>query len=230
MAPRKHPFKERIAKKKPLFLLTGFIVSLSLTLVALEYQSTNSTQLTFSKVDVIDEAVFEIPQTERKEKKTKPKPKVQQKKIIASIIDPSKTTRDSVDFLDTAQFDLDSALLFDFSAFDGGGEVEVVDTVEFAEFMPIFPGGDPALMGFLNSRIRYTSRARELGITGWVVVEFIVGKDGKVNDPKVYRGLGHGLDEVCLKAVRAMPDWKPGISNGKTVAIKYKLPIRFQLE
>ncbi|MGH2644943.1 MAG: hypothetical protein ACRDE2_13400, partial [Chitinophagaceae bacterium] len=42
--------------------------------------------------------------------------------------------------------------------------------------MPIFPGGEEALMQYLSAHIRYPKEAREDGLSGTVIVQFIVNK------------------------------------------------------
>ncbi|MFN8164636.1 MAG: energy transducer TonB [Bacteroidia bacterium] len=81
------------------------------------------------------------------------------------------------------------------------------------EEMPVFPGGDDKLLQYISSNIKYPQMAKENGITGRVFVQFVVGKDGKVHDAKIVRGIGGGCDEEALRVVRSLPDWKPGSSE-----------------
>ena len=101
--------------------------------------------------------------------------------------------------------------------------------VSFADEMPSFPGGDNALMNYLKDRIKYTKIAWENGITGKVIISFIVGKDGEITDIKVRRSLGGGLDEVAVNAVKSMPPWKPGKNKGNAIKVMYNLPLSFNL-
>ena len=48
------------------------------------------------------------------------------------------------------------------------------------EQMPQFPGGDAALMKFLQSNINYPPMAAENNVQGKVILQFVVEKDGKV--------------------------------------------------
>ena len=70
-------------------------------------------------------------------------------------------------------------------------EEEVIDEViSFAkiEEKPTFPGGDSEMMKYLATSIKYPAKAAEMGIEGTVVIQFVIGKDGKVTDAKVVRG------------------------------------------
>ena len=48
----------------------------------------------------------------------------------------------------------------------------------------------------------YTDEARRRGLTGDVVLEIIVRSDGRVGNVRLLRGLGSGLDQRAIDAVR----------------------------
>ena len=98
------------------------------------------------------------------------------------------------------------------------------------EEMPVFPGGDTALAGYLYKNIEYPVEAVENGIEGKVYVSFMVAKDGKIKNVKVLRGIGFGCDEEALRVIRGMPDWKPGKQRGRPVKVQMNLPIVFEME
>lgn len=104
------------------------------------------------------------------------------------------------------------------------------DTVyEVVDQMPEFPGGDAALMQFINKHIVYPSLSKEYGIEGRVMVSFVVETDGSLSDVKVTKSLEMLLDEVARGIISQMPQWKPGIQAGKPVRVLYNLPINFRL-
>lgn len=98
------------------------------------------------------------------------------------------------------------------------------------EEMPSFPGGEGKLFEYLQKNIKYPPVARENGIQGRVYVTFVVDKDGKIRDAKILRGIGGGCDEEALRVVRAMPEWKAGRQNGRSVQVQYNLPVNFTLK
>ena len=63
---------------------------------------------------------------------------------------------------------------------------------------------------------------------GIVVLYAVVDVDGTVRDLRVFRGLGCGLDEKALEAVR---QWKfsPGMKGGQPVAVAASIEVRFVL-
>lgn len=97
--------------------------------------------------------------------------------------------------------------------------------------MPSFPGGQDALRKFLHDHIHYPAVARENGIMGTVILQFIVGTDGKLRDiATVSKPLGGGLEEEAVRVTKEMPSWNPGMQNGKRVDVQYSLPVRFVLQ
>ena len=102
--------------------------------------------------------------------------------------------------------------------------------LDLAEVMPQFPGGAPALKSYLARQTRYPDQARERDIQGKVYVQFVVQPDGSLTAVRVARGIGFGCDEEALRLVNSMPRWTPGKQGGSPVAVRYTLPIIFQLQ
>ena len=98
------------------------------------------------------------------------------------------------------------------------------------ELMPEFVGGEEAMYGWLKDNTKYPQVARETGISGTVIVTFVVEKDGSISGVQLLKGIGGGCDEEAMKAVKAMPRWKVGKQNGIPVRVQYNLPIKFSLE
>lgn len=94
---------------------------------------------------------------------------------------------------------------------------------------PEFPGGNMKLMEFLAKNIRYPMSAMEKGIQGQVIVKFVVGKDGSIEEPKVVRSVDPACDKEALRVIKAMPKWKPGKQDGKPVRVEFTMPVNFRL-
>ncbi|MCL2131535.1 MAG: energy transducer TonB [Lentimicrobiaceae bacterium] len=99
----------------------------------------------------------------------------------------------------------------------------------FEEINPEFPGGEDARIKFLQENTVYPEEAKEQGIEGRVMIGFIVEKDGSLSNIEVIRGVHPLLDEEALRVVKTMPDWKPSYSMGKTIRIRYRMPVTFKL-
>lgn len=113
---------------------------------------------------------------------------------------------------------------------DGVTGEEAPEIMTFAEQMPEFPGGTEAMMSYLSKNIQFPPLARENGIEGRVILQFVVDKDGKISNIEVVKKLGWGLEEEAIRVVKAMPAWKPGKQNGKPVFVKFTLPVTFRLQ
>lgn len=65
-------------------------------------------------------------------------------------------------------------------------------------------------------KAQYTEDARRRGITGDVLLEVVVRRDGSVGEARVLHGLGYGLDERAISAVR---QWRFAAAQRKGVAV-----------
>ena len=108
--------------------------------------------------------------------------------------------------------------------------VEETKIFTVVEQMPMFPGGDPALMGYLRDNMHYPTVAAENGVQGRVVVGFVVERDGSITDVNVLRSVDPSLDREAMRVVKAMPKWTPGKQNGSAVRVKYQVPVTFRLQ
>ena len=96
--------------------------------------------------------------------------------------------------------------------------------------MPSFPGGERDLMAYLAKNIEYPTLAKEANIEGIVVLGFVVGKDGSINDINIMKDIGGGCGKEALRVVKNMPRWTPGEANGHLVKVRFTLPVRFKLQ
>lgn len=95
------------------------------------------------------------------------------------------------------------------------------------EVYPEFPGGEVALYKFISDNLLYPDSNKK--VQGTVRVQFIIEEDGSISNVIVKRPFGYGLDEEAIRLVKSMPKWKPGSMNGKTVRMKYQIPIKLIL-
>jgi protein TonB len=98
------------------------------------------------------------------------------------------------------------------------------------EQMPQFPGGEAALMKYLSSHINYPPMAAENGVQGKVIIQFVVGKDGRVGEVKVIRSVDKELDKEAVRVCKSLPKFTPGRQNGQAVSVWYTLPVQFKLQ
>ena len=104
------------------------------------------------------------------------------------------------------------------------------EVLNVVERQPEFEGGTKALLAFVQKNLKYPAAAARANVEGRVFIQFVVDKTGLVKDSKILKGLGFGCNEEALRIMKLMPKWKPGKQSGKTVAVRYNLPIQFQLK
>ena len=101
---------------------------------------------------------------------------------------------------------------------------------DVVEVMPSFPGGQGALIQYLNSHVKYPVVAQENGIQGRVTISFVVERDGSITDVKVARSVDPSLDKEAARVVSSMPRWTPGKRNGSAVGVKCNVRVVFKLQ
>ncbi len=218
--------KANLEKNKGIFRQMGLILSLGVMFIAFEYTQTD---IKASEIEIVEELVMEeeaIPITRAEEPPPPPPPPPPAFTEVLNIVD------DDVE--------LDEELELDDMEMDDESVVEIIDFVDeeevdenkvfmVVEKMPTFPGGDAALMKYLQKNVKFPAIAQENGIQGRVYVEFVVNKDGRIVDVKILKGVDRHLDEEALRVVQNMPSWEPGEQRGKPVRVSYRLPINFTL-
>ena len=91
-------------------------------------------------------------------------------------------------------------------------------------------GGMVMLIKGLQKELKYPKEAKKKGIKGRVMVSFIVNTDGTLSDFEVRKGLGHGLDEAAVNALKSLDlSWVPAEKDGKKVRQVLTLPVQFDL-
>ena len=104
---------------------------------------------------------------------------------------------------------------------------KVYDAVEVP---PSFPGGSGAMLSWIHDHIKYPPIAMKNDISGRVVVQLIVEKDGSVSNVNVVRSIDPSLDREAVRVVSSMPKWTPGKVKGSPVRVRYTLPVAFKLQ
>lgn len=108
-------------------------------------------------------------------------------------------------------------------------ETEGTKSSQVIEEMPMFPGGEKALVTYLKENLKYPTVPAEKGIQGRVIVLFKVEADGSLTDVRIGGSVDPSIDREALRLVKAMPKWIPGKQDGKPVPVKFQLPITFSL-
>lgn len=220
-----------LERKKPTLFLLGLAVACATVLSAFEWRSPiNEKSLGNNFIEEVP--LFEatlIPPSFREIEKPVEKRRDVKKEVAKTIIDrfkfdemePHKEEIEFPDFEEDPVIDdiyrLPEPLVDD-------------EPLLIADVMPEFPGGDSARVAFLQNHVAYPAMAKHAGISGKVFVGFTVNKDGTIKDIALKRGIGGGLDEEAINAVKAMPKWEPGFHNGRPVSVSFVMPVTFTLK
>ncbi len=226
MDVKKSP-KASLEDKKSIYMLMGFVAVLSLLYIGLEWTQHEVTIYEDTSAAVIEEEEIEIITTAE----TLPPP-------------PPPDVPEVIEILNVVEDDIETAEIEINTEDDKNKQVviqapvtaakveEEDDQVVFVvvESMPSFPGGDAALFKYLNDNIKYPVIAQESGIQGRVICQFVVNRDGSIVDIEVVRSVDKSLDAEAIRVIKNMPKWTPGKQRGKTVRVKYTLPVNFRLQ
>ena len=115
----------------------------------------------------------------------------------------------------------------DFSDKDTYSAESEADVMAWVKDKPAFIGGKKEMNNFIKNNLVIPEEAKKAKVSGMVFVRFIVEKDGKISNPKIIKGLGHGCEDAAKNVIMSMPDWKPGMHEGKPVRVYHSLPIAF---
>ncbi len=96
--------------------------------------------------------------------------------------------------------------------------------------MPEYPGGQAEMIQFLGNSIKYPENCKEDGIEGTVYLSFVIDTDGMVTDVKAMKSPDPRLSAAAMEVVGKMPEWKPGVHEGKTVKVKMVLPVKYTFD
>ncbi len=212
-----------LERKRGAFFSIGLLICGSAVLMAFSYSTvTDATVASLSgwnslELDTLYEPI------------DKPEPPVEKSEARKVFIpqDDIKVVDDD-EIIDTTVVIFDDCPECDIEEPDTTIEDEPI--LDFAETEPSFPGGEVAMMEFIQANVVYPIDAIEMREQGIVYVQFVVGRSGLIEDITVQRGVSEGLDKEAVKVVKKMPTWIPGEQAGKKVKCRFTLPINFRID
>ena len=81
----------------------------------------------------------------------------------------------------------------------------------------------------MNSRLVYPEIAKDNGVEGRVVLQFTIGKDGRLQDVKVLNSPDESLAREAIRVVSSSPKWEPGRQRDRAVKVSYTFPVIYRL-
>jgi periplasmic protein TonB len=224
MELKKSP-KASLEDKKMLFVMMGLVMVLSLLYIGFEWTESEVKVYDSFDTNMLAEEEIEIVQTQQ-ELPPPPPPPVPDVVEVINIVEDDVIV-ESVEI--NTEDDKNKEVVIQAPV---AAPIEEEDNVVFqvVETMPSFPGGDASLFKFLGDNVKYPVIAQENGIQGRVICQFVVNKDGSIVDVEVVRPVDPSLDKEAIRVIKSMPKWSPGKQRGKSVRVKYTLPVNFKLQ
>jgi protein TonB len=222
--------KADLEKKKLIFTEIGLALSLLIIFGAFEYTASQAEMGDLGnaggqKEDIEMVEVTREPEQPKPELEKPPMPEPPQPEQIEETNDKSK---DDSDKFKSNEDDVNSKIVK--NDFDFGPAQEEKETIHVrVEKMPVFPGGNAALLKFLAENLEYPQEAVDMGLEGTVVIKFVVGKDGKAKNPEVVKSVAPILDKAAMNVINKLPLFTPGEQAGEKVLVWYNLPVQFKL-
>jgi len=215
---------KKVERLSVLFFQFGIIISCTLTFLAFEWTTSYSIKK-LPGITIIDDDPIEIPPVTY-QIPDKPAPKIERTTRLSAtvfkVVPIDKTEPIEEEPIDVIVKPFVPDII----------SVETEDpnkTFTIVEDMPEFIGGEKEMLRYLITNTKYPEIEKKLGNQGTVWVSFVVGKDGKVKNAKIERGVSEYLDKEALRVINAMPDWIPGKQRGKAVNVSFNLPVKFVL-
>ena len=215
-----------LEKDKLVYVLMGLVFVLSLVYVALEWTEREVTKYEVTDMEFLFEEEVDIQQTSQETPPPPPPPAVQEVEVLNVVEDNVETESIEISTEDDKE-EVVIAAPVEAPVEEEEEEVIFVIVEQNAEF----PGGQKALMKYLAENIKYPVIAQESGLQGRVICQFVVNKDGSIEDIQVVRSAGDkSLDNEAVRVIKTMPKWNPGKQRGKAVRVRFTLPVVFKLQ
>ena len=226
MEIKKSP-KADLQNKRGLLLEIGLIVALALVIAAFAY---TPKEHRIEQVDLnygpVDEQIVEIT---RQDQKPPEPPKKVEVKVIADLLQVVTNETKIATDINFAEFDEDTEVLQQVEV----KEEIIEDDQPFltAETMPSFQGGDlNTFRKWVQDNVRFPQIALENGISGRVVLSFVIEKDGRLTNIQVLMTPDRSLSEEAVRVLNKSPKWTPGKQRNQVVRVKYTLPVDFRVQ
>jgi len=238
MEAKKNP-KANLENRKGLFMQIGLILSLLFVWGVLEYKSYDHSVKSLGDEQIVLDDEEIIPITERQQQKPPPPPPPPPQEQIVVVKDDVELEEE----LQIESTETDEEEAIEIEEVVAEEEEEEVFNFQVVESQPVYPGCErqktkqdkymcfqKSIMKHVKKNFRYPEIAKEMGIQGRVIVQFVIGKDGKIKDAKVLRGVDKNLDKEALRIVSKIPSMTPAKQRGKAVQVSFMLPITFKLQ
>ena len=234
MKPKKNPKKE-LGRNSSLYFVSGLLLVLLLTFVALEWKTYDTLHDYDVAKNTVDEPIVEeVPVFELEVIPPPTVPVVPTEIEIVKDEDPIIET--GVASTESSQ---DQPIMEVSDIMVREVEEEVNVNWITIEEVPIFPGCEKEadkracfnemMQKHIRKNFRYPEMAQELGLEGRVNTQFIIHKDGSIGTIRK-RGPHELLEQEAERILSKLPKMVPGKQRGTPVKVPFSIPITFKLD
>lgn len=235
MEPKKNP-KVDLENYRGLFLQTGLVLALLVSIIALEWKTSEGNVSDLGELEVeIDDEIIPITQRQTAPPPPPPPPPPE----VIEVVEDDVELEEELEIASTETDETEEVEVIEM-------EEEVSDEIlNFAvvESVPVFPGCEDAstndekrtcfqqqMMRHVSNNFKFPEMARQMGIQGKVYVNFVIEKDGSISNVEVVRGVDPLLDEEAARVIKNLPKMTPAKQRGKPVRMSFTMPINAKLQ
>lgn len=245
----------RLSHNRSIYLKVGFIIAISFSILAFQWEVQVPDNSDYEIVDAGEMDIIENlpPRTKEKKKALPPPPliktvstEIEDIDVVFTpepVIETTEIIKKSNPDAPTIQPVVKKEIKKIVIKKPEPKKQEEPPIVFFAEQMPRFPGceaeglsdrelkkcAEKEFFAFLSKELHYPTMAREAGVKGTVVVQFVVNEDGELSDIEIVKDIGAGCGRESVRVAKKMPKWIPGKQRGQPVKVRMRLPIKFKL-
>lgn len=232
MEQKKHN-KVNLENKRGLYSAIGLMMASAMVLVALEYRTLTSNEPFYNGDPFVEDPMIEvmpisIPKTIKKP--APPQDKINEL-ILSSLID--EVGDEGEVEIEKVEFKVSTENLLASNTTLLPEEKDEDENIPFIspQVMPEYIGGNAAMYEYLRKNIKIPTMVMNERLNGTIYLQFIIERDGSVNEIVVLRDeVGGGSAKEVIRVVQNMPNWKPGSQMGKKVRVKFNLPININVQ
>ncbi|MFI3328141.1 MAG: energy transducer TonB [Rikenellaceae bacterium] len=227
MELKKNPEKD-LNNLRGILLEIGFIIALGAVIFAFMYTpAEHRIEQVEMNYGPIEEQITEITRQDLNE--PPPPPKKVEVKVITDLLQVVTNDTKVEMEVDFAEFDEDVEIVQEVATVE-----EVIEDDQpflFAETMPSFNGGDlSTFRNWVMSKVVYPQIAAENGISGRVILTFVVEKDGALSNIEILLTPDRSLSDEAIRVLKQSPKWTPARQRNQPVRLKFTLPIEFTIQ
>lgn len=236
MAAR-HEMTARVRKLRPVFFQIGMLIALGATLAAFKWTTAGDrvfveneieapdTLSNIGEIRIIDEKQEQTQTETKNDVKTDPN----QLKIVDNTVVLDTGINIQPDPIQSTFAGLPPA---PFGIEDPDEFIGVPQDITYAEVMPSYQGGYPAMQKFIQKHLKVPhilmETAKDQDIK--VYVQAVVDKDGTLTKIMVSRDGGYPeAGEAALAVVKKMPKWNPAYNDIWPARVLIQIPITIRI-